>query len=87
MFTLCRDINAPIKMSKVEGPTISLIFLGIHLDSKTMEASISDERKCALLDELSWMRHQVKCTKRELLSLSFHFVVRLFHQAEYSFAE
>ena len=69
MFTLCRDINAPIKMSKVEGPTTSLIFLGIHLDSKTMEASISDERKCALLDELSWMRHRVKCTKRELLSL------------------
>jgi len=53
MFTLCRDINAPIKLSKVEGPTISLIFIGIHLNSETMEASISDERKHALLDELS----------------------------------
>jgi len=60
LFTLCRNINAP---------TTSLIFLGIHLNSETMEASISDERKRALLDELSWMRSRDKCTKRELLSL------------------
>ena len=69
VFTLCSNINAPIKSSKVEGPTTSLTFLGIHLNSKTMEASISDERKHALLNELTWMHHQHKCTKRELLSL------------------
>jgi len=36
------NINAPIKLSKVEGPTTSITFLGVHLD---MEASISDGRK------------------------------------------
>ena len=69
MFTLCNNINAPIKSSKVEGPSTSLTFLGILLNSKTMEASISDERKQALLNELTWMRHRDKCTQRELLSL------------------
>ena len=62
MFTLCNNINAPIKSSKVEGPSTSLTFLGILLNSKTMEASISDERKQALLNELTWMRHRDKCT-------------------------
>ena len=56
-------------LSKVEGPTTSLIFLGIHLNTITMKASISEERKSALLDELHWMKHRTKCTKRELLSL------------------
>ena len=69
MLNLCRDINAPIKLSKVEGPTPSLTFLGIHLNSAMMKAIISDERKYALLKELQWMRHRDKCTKWELLSL------------------
>ena len=34
-----------------------------------MEASISDKRKHALLNELTWMRHRDKCTHCELLSL------------------
>jgi len=89
MFTLCRAINAPIKMSKVEGPTTSLIFLGIHLNSKTMEASISDERKNALLDELSRMQHWDKSTKRELLSLIWKllFCCKVVYQAKYSYTE
>jgi len=69
MLTLCEKINAPIKLSKVEGPTTSLTFLGIHLNTITMEASISDDRKRALLDELRWVKQRDKCTKRELLSL------------------
>jgi len=69
MFTLCDRINAPIKMSKVEGPTTSLTFLGIRLNTITMEASISSEKKLELLHELHWMTHKSSCTKKELLSL------------------
>jgi len=68
MFTLCENINTPIKHSKMEGLTTSLTFLGLHLNSVTMEASISDDRKCALLYELHWMKHQDKHTKRDMLS-------------------
>ena len=41
-----------VKLSKVEGPTTSITFLGIHLNSLKMKASISDERKDDLLNEL-----------------------------------
>jgi len=69
MFTLCESINAPIKLSKVEDPATSLTFLGIHLNSQTMQASISDDRKCTLMNELCWMIGRDKCTQRQLLSL------------------
>ena len=45
MFTLCEKINAPIKMSKVEGSTTTLTFLGIQINTVTMEASITPEKK------------------------------------------
>jgi len=69
MITLCKTLNAPIKPSKVEGPTTSLTFLGIHLNTISMEANITDERKQSLLQELTMLQHRRKCTKRELLSL------------------
>ena len=69
MLSLCKTLNTPIKPSKVEGPTTSLTFLGIHLDTISMEANITDERKQALLQELTLLRARHKCTKRELLSL------------------
>ena len=69
MLTLCKTLNAPIKPSKMEGPTTSLTFLGIHLDTISMEANITEERKQSLLQELTMLQSQHKCTKRELLSL------------------
>ena len=69
MLSLCKTLNTPIKPSKVEGPTTSLTFLGIHLDTISVEANITNERKQALLQELTLLRARHKCTKRELLSL------------------
>ena len=69
MLTLCKTLNAPIKPSKMEGPTTSLTFLGIHLDTISMKANITEERKQSLLQELTMLQSQHKCTKRELLSL------------------
>ena len=69
MLSLCERINAPIKSSKIEGPTTSITFLGIHLDTIAMEASITSERKEALLAELNQMYWRHRCKKRELLSL------------------
>jgi len=69
MFTLCKKINAPIKMSKVEGPTTTLTFLGIQINTVTMEASTIPEKKIDLLHELHWMTHRNKCIKKELFSL------------------
>ena len=69
MLTLCRKLNVPIKPSKVQGPATSLTFLGIRLNTISMEASITSERKQSLLQDLLFMQAHKKCIKRELLSL------------------
>ena len=69
MLSLCEHINAPIKSSKIEGPSISITFLGIQLDTIAMEASITPECKEALLAELNQLYWCCRCKKRELLSL------------------
>ena len=50
MLSLCEHINAPIKSSKI-GLSTSITFLGIQSDTITVEASITPERKEALLAE------------------------------------
>ena len=59
MLALCKKLSIAIKPSKVEGPTTLLIFLGKHLNTISMEASITSERKQALLQELSSL-HSIK---------------------------
>ena len=56
-------------LSKIEGQTTSLTFLGIPLNTISMKASITSKRKQSLLEELSALHARNKCTKRELLSL------------------
>ena len=53
MLALCEKLNVPIKPSKVEGPTTTLTFLDILLNTTSMKASITSERKQALLQESS----------------------------------
>ena len=69
MNRLCNLINAPTKPEKEEGPSTSLIFLGILLDSTTMQASITSERKSEILMAITKLNGRRTCTKRELLSL------------------
>ena len=69
MLSLCQNINTPVKISKIEGPSTSLTFLGIHLDTVTMEPSNTAERKDSLLEELHNLYPRHKCTKWQLLSL------------------
>ena len=69
MLSLCRQINAPVKDEKVVPPTTKLTFLGIVIDTEKMTASISDERKSLMLEELQSFSTRKKCTKRQLLSL------------------
>ena len=43
MLSVCQKINAPVKLTKVEGPSTSITFLGIVINTITMIASISSE--------------------------------------------
>ena len=60
MLALCDKINALIKLSKVEGPTTCLTFLGIQINTTTMEASTTSERKESLLNELQLLHSRHK---------------------------
>ena len=72
MLTLRQRINAPVKDEKVVPPTTKLTFLGIVIDTEKMTASISDERKSLMLEELQSFSARKKCTKRQLpYSLKF----------------
>ena len=66
---ICSMLGIPLALEKVEGPSDSLTFLGIRLDTQGMQARLPD-------DKLQRIRHQVaawlsrkKATKREILSL------------------
>jgi len=88
MLTFCDKINAPIKLLKVEGSTTCLTFLGIQIDTISMEASITSERKQSLLNKLRLLHTCHKCTKRKLLSLigNCHSLAKSSQLAGYSYA-
>ena len=55
-----------VKPEKVEGPSTTLTFLGIQLDTRAMQASITLDRKHG---EVQKLRSHHTCTKQHLLSL------------------
>ena len=70
MLSLCDNINAPVKTSKIEGSSPRLTFLGIIIDTDNMTAGISPERKEDLLLSIQFLQKKNKCTKHQLLSLA-----------------
>ena len=40
MIRICKDLGVPLAIDKIEGPSSSLPFLGIMLDTNTMEARL-----------------------------------------------
>lgn len=69
ILRICKFLGVPLKVEKLEGPTMVLIFLGIILDTLKLEIRLPTDK----LEELKklimeWKRKQ-SCTKRELLCL------------------
>jgi len=64
MLSLCEKKNTQVKLSKVEGPSTSLMFLGIHPNTSTMEASITPDRKEALLQYLNSLNSDITVNVR-----------------------
>ena len=66
---VCFTLGIPLALEKVEGPSHSLTFLGITLDTQEMMARLPADklqRICSLLATWLWKR---KATKRKILSL------------------
>ena len=69
---VCRELGVPVSEEKLEGPTTCLSFLGIRIDTVSMELSLPPEKLQRLRSMIEEWRHKRACTKRQLLSLIGH---------------
>lgn len=66
---ICSMLGIPLATEKVEGPSDCLTFLGITLDTQSMQARLPDDKlKRIRCQVASWLSRK-KATKREILSL------------------
>ena len=77
----CQKLGLPLKEEKVEGPATSLIFLGIQLDTLSMEMRLPDAKLKELQDLLVAWSTKRAVKKRDLLSL----IGKLSHAAKIIF--
>jgi hypothetical protein len=63
------DLGIPLAEEKIEGPSTSIIYLGITINSADMTIEITDERYHDTMTILNNWNHRRTCTKRQLKSL------------------
>ena len=68
-ISICQRLGVKLSLRKLEGPIISLSFLGIQLDTEKLEVRLPDDKMCRLGQLLAEWKQRHTCTKRELLSL------------------
>ena len=65
MEQMCKDTGTPVEEDKCEGPTTTIRFLGIELDTVAMEMRLPEDK----LQQVHDWRGKKAVSKRELLSL------------------
>lgn len=66
----CKDLGVPLAMEKLEGPTTSLTFLGVVLDTARAEIRLPEDKFLRIRQEVfSWLGKR-RATKRQILSLA-----------------
>ena len=66
---VCLQLGIPLALEKLEGPSQSLTFLGIILDTQSMEARLPDDKLLRIRTQLAAWLGKKKATKCEILSL------------------
>ena len=66
---VCCELGIPLATQKLEGPSTSLTFLGILIDTHRMEARLPKDKLNRIQQELSLWLDRKTATKREILSL------------------
>ena len=66
---ICHFLGIPLALEKVEGPSPTLDFLGITLDTSRMEARLPEEKLQRVRVAVHEWIHKKSATKREILSL------------------
>ena len=65
----CEEVNAPVAEEKTVGPTTSLPYLGIEIDTSRQELRLPLDKLVRLMSTIQKWRGRKTCTKCELLSL------------------
>ena len=68
-FHLCRELGVPLAEDKTAGPSTVLTFLGVELDSSSMELRLPQGKITKIKTELALWVSKGAGTKRQLLSL------------------
>ena len=71
-LSLCQRLGVPVSEKKFEGPTTTLVFLGIELDTVALELRLPGDKLSRLRSIIAAWRDKKSCTKRDLLSLIGH---------------
>jgi len=66
---LCGELGVPMASSKTVGPTRSITFLGVEIDTAIMVVRLPAEKVDRLKETISKWQAKRVCTERELLSL------------------
>ena len=66
---VCESLGFPLKTSKIEGPSTTLSFLGIRLDTEVLEISLPEHKLLELQALVRDWTHHKAASKRQLLSL------------------
>ena len=66
---ICNYLGVPLAFEKVESPSTVLSFLGIVLDTTSMEARLPEDKLTRLKNEVSQWINRTDARKREILSL------------------
>ena len=66
---VCQHLGVPLAEEKVEGPSTSLTFLGILLDTAKMEACLPDDKLQRIHSQVANWLGRKKAKKRQILYL------------------
>ena len=69
LVSLCAELGVPISTDKLEGPSTSLSFLGIILDTNRMEIRLPPDKLARIQQLLETWLPKKKANKRQILSL------------------
>jgi len=69
MQAICKEAGLPLEPEKTVGPASTLTFLGIELDSVSLQIRLPADKLASLQESLRGWRVKTSCIKSELLSL------------------
>ena len=69
LIQCCETLGIPLALEKVEGPSTSLSFLGIIIDTKHMQLHLPHDKLLKIKELITTWLSKKSATRREILSL------------------